>query len=139
MQEAAISVNACFSLGLLEECKHDALPNKALSHILRIALTQHGVEDAPAIKWGVKCKCAHHDSHDGQCWWNVSYAWVYFFLETEFFHLFIHQMWVEGAFNRLSHNHCNSSADLMEAKLDGGIHVQHRDISTVISLSLPTK
>lgn len=27
-------------------------------------------------------------------------------------------MWVEGAFNRLSHNHDNSSPELMEAKLE---------------------
>jgi hypothetical protein len=37
-------------------------------------------------------------------------------------------MWVEGAFNRLSNSHCNSSADLMEAKLDSGMNQHSRDV-----------
>jgi len=37
-------------------------------------------------------------------------------------------MWIEGAFNRLSQSHCNSNADLMEAKLDSGMNEHHRGI-----------
>jgi hypothetical protein len=112
----ADSVNAkrCFSLGFLESCGLEgSSPNPALSQLLRVAESSR----LGPIKWGVKCECGDHSSHNQDCWWAA--AEICFFLETRFFHLPVHQMWVEGAFNILSLNHNNSSPELMEAKLEG--------------------
>ena len=117
LREACIDNKEVFTLGLLEQCELDALvPNNFLSQLLRIALSSSLGE----INWGVQCTCQDHRAHDSGCWWVV--AEVYFFLETEFFHIMIHQMWVEGAFNRLSMNQCNSSPELMGAKLHGSMN-----------------
>jgi hypothetical protein len=109
----------CFSLGLIEECRlGEPEENAMLSQLVRLALSGHSSnpQSTCLVQWGSQCSCKNHDDHDSHCWWTVSE--VYFFLEVYFFHLFIHQMWVEGAFNRLSANHDNSSPALMEAKLE---------------------
>ena len=118
LRDESVGAKRCFSLGLLDRCSLDGEePNVLLLHLLRIALSNHGSNSTGLINWGQKCDCEEgSDAHKATCWWSVHS--VYFFLEQEFFHLFIHQMWVEGAFNRLSHNHDNSSAELMEAKLE---------------------
>jgi len=117
LKQECIDEKRVFTLGLLESCKLDDLqPNTFLSQLLRIALSSRLGE----IKWGEKCTCDDPSCHENQCWWTV--CEIYFFLETEFFHLFIHQMWVEGAFNRLSNNQCNSSPELMNAKLHGAMN-----------------
>ena len=118
LRSESMQSKRCFSLGLLERCSLNGKgPNVLLSQLLRVSLSNHGSQPAGGIKWGEECCCdTTHKCHESTCWWSVHL--VYFFLEQEFFHLFIHQMWVEGAFNRLSHNHDNSSPELMEAKLE---------------------
>jgi hypothetical protein len=131
LKAKSISDRECFTLGFKEECGfNDAgLPNAFLRQVLRVA--QVGVNPAcKPIAWGEQCRCASGEwrngrwrsemevgNNDSRCWCTVRD--VYRFLEVEFFHLFIHQMWIEGAFNRLDHNQCNSGADLMEATLLG--------------------
>ena len=118
LRSESMQSKRCFSLGLLERCSFNGKePNVLLSQLLRVSLSNHGNQPAGHIRWGEECCCdTTHKCHESTCWWSVYL--VYFFLEQEFFHLFIHQMWVEGAFNRLSHNHDNSSPELMEAKLE---------------------
>jgi hypothetical protein len=42
---------------------------------------------------------------------------VYRFLAAKFFHVYIHQQWLEGAFNILNHCQTNDQPELMAAKL----------------------
>ena len=119
IRQEAIKSKQCFSLGLVEECRlGEPKENAMLSQLVRLALAEH--PDNPhstcAIQWCSQCSCNDHGDHEPHCWWTV--CEVYFFLEAHFFHLFIHQMWVEGAFNRLTANHDNSSPELMGAKLE---------------------
>ena len=123
LKAKSIADRQCHTLGFKEKCGLDeaGLPNAFLQQVLRVA--QVGTNPAcREIAWGEECRCdggqkALLGNNASRCWCTVND--LYRFLEAEFFHLFIHQMWVEGAFNRLDHNQCNSGADLMEATLLG--------------------
>lgn len=123
LKSKSIADRQCFTLGFKEKCSLNeaGLPNAFLQQVLRVA--QVGVNPAyKAIAWGEECRCDKNQetpvgNNASNCWCTVS--GLYRFLEAEFFHLFVHQMWIEGAFNRLDHNKCNSGADLTEATLLG--------------------
>ena len=82
-----------------------------------IVLKQSGLTIAgiavPGVEWGKECTCGEH--HSQQCWLVVGR--LYEFMKTEFFHVYVHQMFAEGCFNILDHNQKNASSDIRKAGL----------------------
>jgi len=117
LKAQAIKDKQCNTLGLREDCAMiDGTPNETLSQLLRIAKTSTTELASPdPILWGVKCGCAGETHHCPNCWRNVET--VYWFLQQKFMHQYVHQMWLEGAFNVMDHNHVNTGSDLCESKL----------------------
>ena len=119
IQQHSIENKKCNTLGLRERCgvDGDGEPNGILSQLVRIAQTRdHGSDTGLVpIKWGVKCSCAPSGMHEPGCWKNV--VDIYWFLDNKCMHLYIHQMWLEGAFNVLNYSNHNSGEDLQESNL----------------------
>ena len=95
----ALKAKRCNTLQLREGCSMvDGKPNAMLSQLLRIAKSNTSVLESPEpICWGVKCCCAGSCHHLPNCWKNVEL--VYWFLHRKFAHQYVHQAWIEGAFN----------------------------------------
>jgi hypothetical protein len=105
----------CFSLGFKEQCDDEDCG--FLAEVVRVAVSGLEIEGnmVPFVDWGVQCKCTA-GAHSATCWMGVSR--LYKFLEEHFFHLYIHQMLVEGCFNILDHNQMNTGVDFKGAQLN---------------------
>lgn len=127
LKEAALTNRECFTMGFKEKCNDPAF----LSQVLRVAQSgflQSGTSGPtlPLVQWGVKCDCGNRCHID--CWQITSS--LYEFLETHFFHLYVHQMFLEGFFNIHNHNQANAGADYKGAKLNQKVnHTEEMDIS----------
>ena len=115
----------CFTLGFREQCQSCS---QFLSQAIRVAASgclhhSHSGPTLPPIAWGAECNCAT-GQHQPQCWRNVEL--VYGFLETNFFHIYVHQMIVEGNFNIHDHNQMNATAPLKQAKLNQKRNGSHK-------------
>lgn len=119
IQQHSIANQKCNTLGLRELCavSDDGKPNKVLSQLVRIAQTSDPGSDMGLvpIKWGEKCSCGPGRVHAPGCWKNVSD--IYWFLDNKCMHIYVHQMWLEGAFNVLNYSNHNSGEDLQESNL----------------------
>jgi len=113
----AMQQKKCNTLMLREACAVvDGKPNAMLSQLVRIARTNLSPLTSPGpILWGVKCGCVGAAHHLPNCWKNVED--IYWFLHRKFAHQYVHQMWLEGAFNIMDHNQANTGNDLCESKL----------------------
>jgi hypothetical protein len=115
-KEECLRERRCFTMGFRELCDESA---QFLSEVVRVSQSRLTVQGStvPVVDWGKKCSCSGlGGGHAPGCWKGVNS--LYKFMEPKFFHVYVHQMLIEGCFNIIDHNQKGASAELKTAALN---------------------